>query len=46
MPEPLVSHQSVLLSDGKVLMLGGRESTSRAPHLFVGTYDPRTDTWK
>lgn len=37
---------SVVLPNGKVLMLGGRPPGASAPYLPVATYDPRTNTWQ
>lgn len=43
MPEARVDHVSVLLPNGKILMLGGQTPVVSAPRLFVATYNPLTD---
>src|SRR5438067_1878234 len=44
MPAPLMSHQAVLLHDGRVLVLGG-ESVLGVPTRTVQVYDPAKDVW-
>lgn len=44
MPAPLMSHQAVLLHDGRVLILGG-ESVLGVPTDIAQMYDPATGIW-
>jgi hypothetical protein len=44
MPVPLMSHQAVLLHDGRVLVLGG-ESVLGVPTPTAQLYDPSTHVW-
>jgi hypothetical protein len=44
MPAPLMSHQAVMLHDGRVLVLGG-ESVLGVPTRTAQVYDPATRAW-
>ena len=45
MKQPRGGHQAVLLNDGTVLVMGGREGSAYKPLAQAELFDPKTKTW-